>query len=120
MARRITIIDGHPDPDEQRFCDALAGAYAEAAEAAGHFVRRVTIAELEFPLLTTRDDWERGLLPAPLEEAPGGNRLGRPPRHNLPALAGLDAGAAKGLPRAGAPTGFRDKDRDEVTEAGPA
>lgn len=56
-AKRITLIDGHPDPDPGRFVHALAGAYAEGA-AAGHEVRRITVHELDFPLISSRRDWE--------------------------------------------------------------
>jgi putative NADPH-quinone reductase len=40
MARNIAIVDGHPDPDKARFCHALAAAYAEAAQSAGHTLAR--------------------------------------------------------------------------------
>jgi putative NADPH-quinone reductase len=33
MARRVAIIQGHPDPAGDRFCHALADAYAAGAEA---------------------------------------------------------------------------------------
>lgn len=60
MPANILIIQGHPDPDQQHFCHALADAYAEAAEQAGHSVRRVEVARLEFPLLRQADDWKHG------------------------------------------------------------
>ncbi len=60
MAKRITIIDGHPDPDGARFCHALANAYAEGAGEAGHSVRRLTLAQIEFPILRSKQDWETG------------------------------------------------------------
>ena len=60
MAKRITIIDGHPDPDRDRFCHALADAYAEAAQAAGHDVKRLDLAEIEIPFLRKRADWDSG------------------------------------------------------------
>lgn len=56
MAKRITIIDGHPDPDGARFCHALANAYAEDAGKASHSVRRLTLAQLEFPILRSKRD----------------------------------------------------------------
>ena len=55
---RILIIEGHPDPDPARFGRALADAYAAGAAAAGHETRRIRIAELDFPVLRTRRDWE--------------------------------------------------------------
>lgn len=59
MAKRITIIQGHPDPQPIHLDHALAAAYAQAAEAAGHAVRRITVAELDFPLLRSKADWDR-------------------------------------------------------------
>ena len=60
VAKRIAIIDGHPDPDRARFCHALAEAYAEAATAAGHSVKRLTVADIEVPLLHSQQEWEKG------------------------------------------------------------
>jgi putative NADPH-quinone reductase len=60
MARRIVIIQGHPDPAGDRFCHALADAYAAGAEAAGREVKRIEVAKLEFPLLRTQADFEKG------------------------------------------------------------
>jgi len=54
MAQRITIIEGHPDPAGNRFCHALAEAYAQGARAAGLEVRRIDVARLGFPLLRTQ------------------------------------------------------------------
>jgi putative NADPH-quinone reductase len=58
MAKRITVIDGHPDPDRARFCHTLADTYAEAARAAGHEVKRINLAEVDIPFLRTRADWD--------------------------------------------------------------
>lgn len=60
MGKRITIIDGHPDADRGRFCHALADAYAAAATAAGHDVRRLNLGEMDIPFLRKRSDWEAG------------------------------------------------------------
>jgi putative NADPH-quinone reductase len=60
MRKHILIIDGHPDSDPARFCHAIAGAYAEAAVAAGHNVSRIDVSQLDFPILRTRADWEQG------------------------------------------------------------
>ena len=60
MARRIVIIQGHPDPAGDRFCHALADVYADGAEAAGLEVKRIEVAKLEFPLLRTQADFEKG------------------------------------------------------------
>jgi putative NADPH-quinone reductase len=59
MSKRIAIIDGHPDPAHERFCHVLATTYAEAAKAAGHQVRRLTVAELDVPVLRSAKDWAK-------------------------------------------------------------
>jgi putative NADPH-quinone reductase len=51
VKKRILLINGHPDASPARFCSALAGAYADGAEAAGHEIRRLDIASLSFPIL---------------------------------------------------------------------
>ena len=58
MLRRIAIIQGHPDPAGHHLLHAMADAYAEAAIAAGHEVRSIDVAKLEFPLLRTQEDFE--------------------------------------------------------------
>ncbi|MGV9007442.1 MAG: NAD(P)H-dependent oxidoreductase [Brevundimonas sp.] len=58
MSHRITLIDGHPDPDPARFGHAVADAYASGAEQGGHQVRRIRLADLAFPVLRSRHDWE--------------------------------------------------------------
>jgi putative NADPH-quinone reductase len=69
MSKRVAIIQGHPDPAGNRLLHAMAGAYAEGAAAAGHEVRRIEVARLDFPLLRTQDEFERGALPPALEQA---------------------------------------------------
>lgn len=70
MAReRITIIDGHPDPDSSRFGHALVAAYAEGARAAGSKVRVIRVAELDFPLLRTQAEWLEGPTPKAIAHA---------------------------------------------------
>lgn len=59
-ARRILVLDGHPDPDPDRYVHALAAAYARGAANAGHAVHRTTLSGMDFPLLSTREDWETG------------------------------------------------------------
>jgi putative NADPH-quinone reductase len=58
--RKILVIEGHPDGSPERLNHALADAYADAAQEAGNEVRRVRVAELDFPLLRTLDDFEHG------------------------------------------------------------
>ena len=66
MAKRIVVIEGHPDPEGGHLCDGLADAYAQGATEAGHTVERFDIARLDFPLLRTKDDFEKGTIPAML------------------------------------------------------
>lgn len=63
MAKRILIIDGHPDPDPGRLCHGLANAYASGAADNGHDIRRLDIHALDFPLLRTEADFETGTAP---------------------------------------------------------
>ena len=56
--RRILILDGHPDPDPGRGGHARAAAAREGAAGSGHEVHAVSLPEMDFPVLTTRQDWE--------------------------------------------------------------
>ncbi|MEM9106209.1 MAG: NAD(P)H-dependent oxidoreductase [Pseudomonadota bacterium] len=56
----IAIIQGHPDNTKTHLCHALADAYAEGALAGGHTVARIEVAELDFPLLRSQEDWQAG------------------------------------------------------------
>ena len=69
MGKHILLIQGHPDNIQQHFCHALADAYAEGAATAGHEVRRIDIAALDFPLLRSAANWEHGSLPPGLAAA---------------------------------------------------
>jgi putative NADPH-quinone reductase len=69
MARRIIVIQGHPDSSSHHLLHAMADAYAESATAAGHEVRRIEVAKIEFPLLRTQVDFETGDLPLSLAQA---------------------------------------------------
>jgi putative NADPH-quinone reductase len=60
MAARILILDGHPDSAPERYVHALAEAYRGGAAAAGHEVLVVRLADLDFPLLRTQADYQRG------------------------------------------------------------
>lgn len=65
---RIVIIDGHPDPDPHHFVHALARVYRTAA-AKNHEVRQIDIAQLDFPVLRSPEDWRNGTVPTGLTEA---------------------------------------------------
>ena len=69
MAKRIAIIQGHPDTSTAHFGHAVASAYANGATSAGHIVDTVNIAALDFPLLRNQEEWQSGELPAGLREA---------------------------------------------------
>ncbi|HEX5380292.1 MAG TPA: NAD(P)H-dependent oxidoreductase [Phenylobacterium sp.] len=69
MTKRIVIVQGHPDSSSPHLLHAMADAYADGAVAAGHQVRRVEAAQLEFPLLRTQADFETGELPPGLAQA---------------------------------------------------
>lgn len=67
--KNILIIQGHPDGAGSHLCHALASAYAAGAREAGHEVRWVNVADLDFPLLRSQKEWEEGLLPPGLQQA---------------------------------------------------
>lgn len=56
--KRILLIQGHPDWHKAHFCHALASAYREAADSAGHETRTLEVARLRLPLLQSAAEWE--------------------------------------------------------------
>jgi len=69
VAKHIVIIQGHPDGASRHFCHALADEYAKGAQDASHEARRLDVAQLDFPLLRTKEDFEKGEPPAAIKEA---------------------------------------------------
>lgn len=67
--KRILILQGHPDSDTLHFNHALADAYRAGALAAGHEVRDIAIASLDFPVLRSKAAWDAGPLPPALHDA---------------------------------------------------
>ena len=67
--KHIVLLDGHPDPDRDRFVHALADSYAMGAKAGGHEVRRIELATLDFPLLRTRAAWDKETPPPAIAQA---------------------------------------------------
>lgn|SRR5512138_27987 len=63
MTKHVLIIDGHPDPEPQRFVHALAEAYASAAREAGHEIRLVRLSAMTFDLLRSNRDYKHGEAP---------------------------------------------------------
>lgn len=59
-AKNIVIIQGHPDPEGNRFCHALANAYFKGAQSAGHSIKILDIAQIEFPIMRTQADFAKG------------------------------------------------------------
>lgn len=66
--RRILVIQGHPDGRGSHYCHALADAYAAGARGAGHDVQVIDVARLEFPLLSTMEEF-RDAPPADVRDA---------------------------------------------------
>jgi putative NADPH-quinone reductase len=56
--KHVLILDGNPDPGADRLTHALARAYHEGAEEAGHIVRHINIGGVAFPLLRSARDFE--------------------------------------------------------------
>lgn len=69
MKKKIVLLQGHPDPKGGHFCHALADAYASGALEAGHELRRIEVAQLDFPLLRSQAQWLQGEVPPALREA---------------------------------------------------
>lgn len=67
--KRICIIQGHPTPGGGHFCHALADAYAKGAASAGHQVKTIAVADIDFPLLRSKQDWDGGQTPPALASA---------------------------------------------------
>ena len=68
-ARRILILQGHPDTTQPHFGHALADAYARGARRAGREVRQTEIAQLDFPWLRSQLEWESASVPPALVPA---------------------------------------------------
>jgi putative NADPH-quinone reductase len=68
VPKQVLIIDGHPDPSRERFCHALADAYAHAAAAAGHAVRRIVVGEMDVPVLRSAAEWSKGAITPELRQ----------------------------------------------------
>lgn len=63
MAKRILVVNGHPDAREERFCAALAAAYEDGARQAGHDVKSLAVGRLIFPLIRSAEEFEGRALP---------------------------------------------------------
>ena len=57
MRKKILIIQGHPDSSHDHLCHALAASYEKGARESGYEVRTICIANIDFPLLRTYEDF---------------------------------------------------------------
>ncbi len=69
MSKKILIVNGHPDPSSKGLCHALAGAYADGARSAGHVVRMIDAAALDFGFLRSQSAFEKEAPPADIAAA---------------------------------------------------
>lgn len=69
MPKHITIIQGHPDSQSRHFGHALADEYAKGCEDGGHHVRRIEVAQLDVPILRSKEDFEKGVPPDTIRQA---------------------------------------------------
>lgn len=67
--KNILVIQGHPDPSTEHYCHALADAFSQGAQGVGHDVKTINIAELNFPLLHSQDEFENTSPPECITEA---------------------------------------------------
>jgi putative NADPH-quinone reductase len=65
----VLILQGHPDAHGGHFCHALADAYSAGAREGGHTIDQIEVAKLDFPLLRSADDFERGEPPESIRQA---------------------------------------------------
>lgn len=69
MTKHILLIQGHPDSSIRHLCNDLEDAYASGAIAAKNELRSVHVADLDFPFLRSKQEWEKGALPESLVQA---------------------------------------------------
>lgn len=69
VARRILLIEGHPDGQGPHLNRVLADAYAHGVQTGGHELRRVVVGAIDFPLLKRAADWLRGEVPPALKSS---------------------------------------------------
>ena len=104
---RICIIQGHPTSGEEHFCHALARAYAEGAAKAGHEVKTIIVADLDFPILRSKQDWDSGQAPPAITAAQDAIRWAQHLLDHPSLMDWIDAGLVEGFLRAGSAARFR-------------
>lgn len=58
--KRIFLLNGHPDGSPECFCAAVLDAYAGGACRSGHEVRRLDLGAMDFPLIKTAEQSNKG------------------------------------------------------------
>jgi putative NADPH-quinone reductase len=58
--KRIFLLNGHPDASPERFCAALLDSYTAGARRSGHEVRRLDLGAMNFPLIRTAEQSNKG------------------------------------------------------------
>ena len=69
MSKHVLIIQGHPDSTKQHFCHALANAYKTGAKNGDHSVKDINVAQLNFPILHTKYEFENSAPPTDIKAA---------------------------------------------------
>ena len=68
-AKKIVVVQGHPDSSGGHFCHALADTYIRGARAAGHSIATINVGALDFPLLRSPENFYRGQPPDAIRQA---------------------------------------------------
>ena len=71
MKKQILIIQGHPDTQKTHYGHALADIYELAAKEAGHDTKHLIVADLNFPLLRSKHDFDYEKPPEVIQQAQG-------------------------------------------------
>ncbi|QPJ62329.1 MAG: NAD(P)H-dependent oxidoreductase [Candidatus Nitronauta litoralis] len=68
MPKSIVLIQGHPDPEGNRFCHALGTSYLNGARGNKHETQVIDVAQIDFPIIRTKEDFETGNVPSEIIE----------------------------------------------------
>lgn len=69
VMKKILIIQGHPDAGNDHYCEVIAKKYRSAAKSAGNEIRTLVVAELDFPLLKSKREFEQAAVCDSIEAA---------------------------------------------------
>ena len=67
--KKILIIQGHPDAGNAHFCEVIAQKYVSAAGSAGHSIKQINVADLDFPLIVNKQEFDEGEVCESIKEA---------------------------------------------------